>query len=81
MPHTGSRKKSQRRSWARPVFAPLAVSRHAFSAPPALELAHVNPWAVRRYPCIDVIAGMVLPLYSAHEKPFSIKVLLDVQKC
>jgi hypothetical protein len=46
-----------------------------------LELAHlsVHALAVRPYPCAGMNHGMILPLYSAPEKPFLIKGLFDVR--
>jgi hypothetical protein len=46
---------------------------------PQLLHLRVDALAVRRYPCIGVNHGAILPLYFAPEKPFSIKGHFDVR--
>jgi hypothetical protein len=73
-----------RRSWARSVFAPLAVSRQTFSAPAARKcFTCASPRMATARPLFQLslscrIMGAILPLYCAPETPFSIKGLSDV---
>ena len=72
---------SARRSWARSVLAPLAVSRNTCLASGGAELAHlgVNALAVRRDSCIAVNHGVIMHQIYATKKPFLINGLVLVQ--